>query len=377
MIASFSNMMIRAKIQGGIDMQKKRMMGAAMGVAMAASLATSAFAAWAPSKTQQEVISASGSANIGGTSSAVTTIVNGQKVPVGYPVTSTGNLILSQVSDPVILVTPLSHTQLGNQGMGEGLDYGDKAALETESGLTYGTNAKTNLVYQTVVNAKNTTEFLSKFSGNIQNDVEALIAQKIAAKKAELEDQRTKAEANGDQTAVAALDKQLAALDEADYASVDNYSPLAVFDVSANDAFLGQMNEGDSVDLTVEVNGVNENSDLIALHFTGDIVDCDAAIQAVNTDFANATVDFTVEVLDVSTQDGKATFTLSSFSPVMLLSRVEGQSSEEPVVSQKPETPQTSDRSNLQVWITLGATAAVAVVAMVAAVHKKKPSVEK
>lgn len=363
-------------------MRKNRMMGAALGIVMAASVATSAFAAWAPSKTQEEIISASGSATIGGSKISITTVIGGKKVPDGYPLTSTGNMILSQVSDPVILVTPLSLTQLGNQGVGEGLAYKDKAGLETESGLTYATNAKTNLVYQTGVNAQDTTEFLSKFPGDVKGAMEALIAQKIEAKRTELERQKAEAEADGDEEAVAAIEKQLAVLENPDYASVDNYSPLAVFDVSASAALLEQMNEEDAVDVTFEVNGVNENSDLIALHFMGNIEDCDAAMDMVNNDFANATLGFQVEVLDVATEDGKATITLSSFSPVMLMTRVEteegAQPSQEPQATQQPEEkPQPEESSNILPWVIGGIVVVVAVVLFVVAKSKKKTPVEK
>lgn len=363
-------------------MHKNRWIGAALGAAMMASLATSALAAWAPSKTQQEIISASGIANIGGSRAPITTIVGGGKVPEGYPITSSGNLILSQVSDPVVLITPLSLTQLGNQGVGEGLAYKDKAGLETESGLTYAANAKTNLVYQTVVNAQDTTEFLSKFPGDVKGAMEALIAQKIEAKRTELERQKAEAEADGDEEAVAAIEKQLAVLENPDYASVDNYSPLAVFDVSASAALLEQMNEEDTVDVTFEVNGVNENSDLIALHFMGNIEDCDAAMDMVNNDFANATLDFQVEVLDVATEDGKATITLSSFSPVMLMTRVEteegAQPSQEPQATQQPEEkPQPEESSNILPWVIGGIVVVVAVVLFVVAKSKKKTPVEK
>ena len=362
-------------------MHKNRWIGAALGAAMMASLATSAFAAWAPSKTQQEIISASGIANIGGSRAPITTIVGGGKVPEGYPITSSGNLILSQVSDPVVLITPLSLTQLGNQGVGEGLAYKDKAGLETESGLTYAANAKTNLVYQTVVNAQDTTEFLSKFPGDVEGAMEALIAQKIEAKRAELEQQKAEAEANGDEETVA-IEKQLAVLESPDYASVNNYSPLAVFDVSASAALLEQMQEGDTVDVTFEVNGVNENSDLIALHFMGNIEDCDAAMDMVNNDFVNATLDFQVEVLDVATEDGKATITLSSFSPVMLMTRVEteegAQPSQEPQATQQPEEkPQPEESSNILPWVIGGIVVVVAVVLFVVAKNKKKTPVEK
>lgn len=363
-------------------MHKNRWIGAAMGAAMMASLATSAFAAWAPSKTQQEIISASGTANIDGNRAPITTIIGGGKVPEGYPITSSGNLILSQVSDPVVLITPLSLTQLGNQGVGEGLAYKDKAGLETESGLTYAANAKTNLVYQTVVNAQDTTEFLSKFPGDVKGAMEALIAQKIEAKRTELERQKAEAEADGDEEAVAAIEKQLAVLENPDYASVNNYSPLAVFDVSASAALLEQMNEEDTVDVTFEVNGVNENSDLIALHFMGNIEDCDAAMDMVNNDFVNATLDFQVEVLDVATEDGKATITLSSFSPVMLMTRVEteegAQPSQEPQATQQPEEkPQPEESGNILPWVIGGAVVVIAVILFVVAKTKKKTPVEK
>lgn len=359
-------------------MRKNRVIGAALSAAMVASLATSAFAAWAPSKTQQEIISASGTANIGGTQSTITTVVGGGTVPEGYPVTSTGNLVLSQVSDPVILVTPLSQTQLGNQGVGLGLAWGDKAGLETESGLTYAANAKTNLVYQTVVNAQDTMEFVSKFPGDVQGAMEALIAQKIEAKRTALEQQKAEAEANGDAEALAAIEKQLAALEDPDYASLNNYSPLAVFDVSASAALLEQMQEGDTVDVTFELNGVNQDSDLIALHFRGDIEDCDSVLETVNSDFDNAVVDFDVEVLDVVVEDGKATITLSSFSPVMLMTRVETETTpaptQEPEASAQPSQAVTEpgeSSSNMMMWI-IGAVVVVLAIVVVVAVSKSK-----
>lgn len=357
-------------------MQKNRILGAAMGVALAASLAGSAFAVWAPSKTQQEIISASGNATIGGATKPITTIVSGGNVPVGYPVTATGNPILSQISDPVVLVTPLSQTQQANLGVGQGLVYGEKAGLETESGLTYAANAKTNIVYQTVVNAKDTTDFLARFPGDVQGDMEALIAKKIQAKKAELEAQKAEAESNGDTEAVAAIDKQLAALEEANYASVNHYSPLAVFDVSASAALLEQMKEGDTVDVTFDINGVNKDSDLIALHFRGDIQDGDTTIEALNNDFANAVVDFDVEVLDVAAEDGKATITLSSFSPVMIMTRVETEAavepSQQPQATQQPEEQPKEQENNIMLWVILGAVAVVVVIGVVVVATKKK-----
>lgn len=363
-------------------MRKNRLIGAAMGAAMVVSLATTTFAAWAPSKTQQEIISGGSNATVGGTTAPIVTIIGGQKVPDGYPVTSTGNLILSQVSDPVVLITPLSQTQLGNQGVGEGLAYGDKAGLETESGLTYAANAKTNLVYQLVANAKDTTEFLSKFPGDVQSAMKALIEQKIQKQRAELEQQKAEAEKNGDTELVAAIEKKLAKLDDPDYASVNCYSPLAVFDVSASAALLEQMKEDDTVDVTFEVNGVNEDSDLIALHFMGDIEDCDAAMETVNNDFEHAMVDFDVEVLDVKVEEGKATITLSSFSPVMLMTRVEteeeAQPSQEPIVTEKPEEEtQPENDNNIMPWVILGIVVVVAVLGIVVAVTKKKTPVKK
>lgn len=359
-------------------MQKKRVIGAAFGAALLASMITPGTAAWAPSKTQQEIISASGSATIGGTTTPVMTIVGGGQVPEGYPVTSTGNLILSQISDPIILITPLSLTQLGNQGVGEGLAYGDKAGLETESGLTYDANAKTNLVYQTVINAQDTTEFLSKFPGDVKEAMEAVIAQKIEVKRADLERQKAEAEESGDEESVLAIEKQLAALENPGYTSVNNYSPLAVFDVSASAALLEQMKEGDTIDVTFEVNGVNENSDLIALHFMGDIEDCDATLEMVKNDFDNVVVDFDVEVLDVTVEEGDATITLSSFSPVMLMTRVDSKVEEGQQETELPtqEESQPPKQDNWMTW-TIGGTVVIVVLAIAVVAGKKKASGKK
>lgn len=359
-------------------MRKNRLIGAMMGAAMAASVATSAFAAWAPSKTQQEIISGGSTATVGGTTAPVVTVVGGGEVSQGYPTTSSGNIILSQVTEPMILITPLSETQLGNQGVGVGLPYEEKAGLETESGLTYATNAETNLVYQMVINAKDTTEFLSKFPGDVQSAMKALIEQKVQKQREELERQKAEAEKNGDTDLVAAIEKKLAKLDDPDYASVDCYSPLAVFDVSASAALLEQMQEGDTVDVTFEVNGVNEDSDLIALHFMGDVEDCDAAMETVNNDFEHAMVDFDVEVLDVKVEEGKATITMSSFSPVMLMTRVETeeavQPTQEPVATQQPvdEDQQPEETGSVIPWVILGVVVVVAIVIVIVAVRRKK-----
>ena len=136
------------------------------------------------------------------------------------------------------------------------------------------------------------------------------------------------------------------------------------------------------MDVTFEVNGVNENSDLIALHFMGNIEDCDAAMDMVNNDFVNATLDFQVEVLDVATEDGKATITLSSFSPVMLMTRVEteegAQPSQEPQATQQPEEkPQPEESGNILPWVIGGAVVVIAVILFVVAKTKKKTPVEK
>ena len=359
-------------------MHKKQVIGAAIGASVLFSVIMPGMAAWAPSKTQQEILSARASATIGGITKPVMTVVGGGEVPEGYPVTASGNLILSQVTDPLILVTPLSQTQLGNQGVGEGLAYGDKAGLETESGLTYAANAKTNLVYQTIVNAKNTTEFLSKFPGNVKRDVEELIARNIQAEREELEREKADAEANGDEKTVASVEKQLAALEEPSRTSVNSYSPLAVFDVSASSALLEQMGEGDTVDLTLELNGVNQDSDLIALHFMGDPEDCDATRDLVNSDFAHAVVDFDVEVLEVTVEEKAATFTLSSFSPVVLMTRVESNAEEAPNQTEKPvhEESQGTDKGSWMAWTIGGAVGAGILVTAVMA-GKKKTSEKK
>ena len=151
--------------------------------------------------------------------------------------------------------------------------------------------------------------------------------------------------------------------------------PLAVFDVSASNALLEQMREEDTLDVTLELNGINEDSDLIALHFTGNLEDCDAAMEGVNADFANTTVDFAVEVLDVTVENGKAAITLSSFSPVMLMTRVEvasaAQPSQQPVETQNPAVSQTDGDNHLLFWGVLGVVAVVAVIGLVVATNKK------
>lgn len=228
------------------------------------------------------------------------------------------------------------------------------------------------MVYQTVVKAQNTSDFVARFPGDVKVKMEALIAKKMEAKRAQLEARKEEAKANADNEALDAIDRQLAALEGANYGSVDNYSPLSVFDVSASNALLEQMKEGDTVDVTFEINGVNQESDLIALHFRGDIQDCDATMEGINQDFQNTVVEFDVEVLDVVAEDGKATMTLSSFSPVMILTRVENQVEVQP--SQQPEEVPEEEKSNATPWVILGSV--VVVLGVVIAVTKKSSGKE-
>ena len=87
-------------------------------------------------------------------------------------------------------------------------------------------------------------------------------------------------------------------------------------------------------------------------------------------------------MLDVAVDDGKATITLSSFSPVMLMTRIETeegtQPSQEPQATQQPEEkPQPEESGNILPWVIGGAVVVIAVILFVVAKTKKKTPVEK
>lgn len=316
---------------------------------LATTITCSVFAEWVPSKTQQEIISGSGaiikeesltqetpvvqnpvtnntvSATPVPQTQVVTEvpIITGTSVPQGVPVTATGHAVLSKIDEPMIKVTPLSVTQSANSGVGDGLHFNDRNSMETDSGLTYLANEKTNLVYKTVQLAQDTSDFLTKFNGDTHNIMQEMIQQKIQTQKSSLQQKIEQAEQAGDLETVDKLQTMMGDLDHPEYNSVNRYAPFDMFDISITDALRQEMGSDGRVRVNLELNGIHDESDLIALHFYGEIEDTDQIHKELEENFENALLDLHVEVLDVEVENGIATIELSTFSPVMLMMRQE------------------------------------------------------
>lgn len=387
-------------------MNRNIILGGVFCTVLAMFTAIPAFAEWTPSKTQQEIISTSGSlikeepitqntnesSNENSNSTdkdknnptndrVITSVVvtTGDFVPEGIPVTSTGHAILSKIKEPMIKITPLSVTQSANEEVDDGLSFHDKKWLETESGLTYSDNEKTNLVHKTMVLAQNTSEFLSKFTGDAHSVMQEIIFQKLEREKLELYAKREEAEQNNDIETLLQIDSQLATIEQDHYTHVDNYAPFAVFDVAVTDALREQMGNNGKVSVTFELNGVKQDSDMIALHFRGDIEDTDIVHQALEEDFENSILEFDVEVLDVVVDHGVATIELSSFSPIMFMMRAEAVEENEPIVEESLEiedeishTISSELEDGQTIWGLNIAIAAVVVILLI--MYKKRKS---
>lgn len=287
--------------------------------AMAVLLATGAFAAdWHPSKAQTGAV------------------LEGNQVTIQNADGTTSSL---DVSDGGILVTNVANT----------LDYSGE--------LDVPTSDKTNVVYHAALATDSTSALLGKF-GNTEEATSAIETQ-IAANKAatverlntqrdELSAKVEKLKADGaseDEIAaaeqeLAQVDAQISATEAADYDSMDNYEPAALFDVSVSGDVAQAVADGGSVEIPVKVDGITPDSDVIALHFTGDLADAKAMAEELQND-ASATVEgMDVEVIPCTPGDGMVTLTMSSFSPVMILTRAQAA-----VVVDAPAEQATSESS--------------------------------
>lgn len=233
-----------------------------------------------------------------------------------------GEKVTMDASNGGILVTNVANT----------LDYSGE--------LDVSTSDKTNVVYHAAVATDSTSALLGKF-GNTEEAASAIDAQ-IAANKAatverlnsqkdELSAKVEQLKADGaseDEIAaaeqeLAQVEAEIAATESADYDNMDNYEAAALFDVSVTGDMEAALAEGDSVDVPVKVDGITPESDVLALHFVGDLSDASAVADALQTD-ANTTVDeLSIEVLPCVPSDGMVTLTMSSFSPVMILTRAQ------------------------------------------------------
>lgn len=294
------------------------------------------------------------------------------------------------VSDGGILVTNVANT----------LDYSGK--------LDVPTSDKTNVVYYAALATNSTSDLLGKF-GNAEEATSAIETQ-IAANKAvtveRLNAQRDELSAKVEQLKadgaseddIAAAEQQLAqaeaeiaATEAADYDSMDNYEAAALFDVSVSGDMEQMLAAGGSVEIPVKVDGITPESDVLALHFVGDLTDASTVAEKLQTDVSTTVDGMNVEVIPCTPGDGMVTLTMSSFSPVMILTRAQTEVTvEEPAeqattadssVAATPapqEAPQesveeTSTGSN--VWIYIVVVIVVVVIAGAVVVTRKKKTV--
>ncbi len=319
---------------------KKQIISTVAAVALAASLAMPAAAVWQPSRVQQSGTGTAASTPSGTTSTELE-VVN--EVPTG----TDGKAINVETSqNPWIKVTAVADTLAANEKFGADLSFSQKAGELTETGLFYSTNADTNLIYAAMDKAESTEAFLKLFGEDALAKVQADIG--------EGED-------------------------------LNDYEAAALFDVTASEGAKKLLN-GKAADVEVALPGVKADSKLVGLHFTNGPEDPEAAQETVKNDFANAKLEYDVEVIDTVAGDGKATITMDSFSPVMILVKTEKTAAaaaeataaptEEPAATEAPAAPADNGGSN---WV-LPAVIAVVVVAVGAVVvtrSKKKTTAGK
>lgn len=317
---------------------KKQIISTVAAVALAASLAMPA-AAWQPSRVQQSGTGTAASTPSGTTSTELEVM---NEAPTG----TDGKAINVETSqNPWIKVTAVADTLAANEKFGADLSFSQKAGELTQTGLFYSTNADTNLIYAAMDKAESTEAFLKLFGED-------------------------------------ALAKMQADIGEGE--DLNDYEAAALFDVTASEGAKKLLN-GKAVDVEVALPGVKADSKLVGLHFTNGPEDPEAAQETVKNDFANAKLEYDVEVIDTVAGDGKATITMDSFSPVMILVKTEKTAAaaeataaptEEPAATEAPAAPADNGGSN---WV-LPAVIAVVVVAVGAVVvtrSKKKTTAGK
>lgn len=319
---------------------KKQIISAVAAVALAASLAMPAAAVWQPSRVQQSGTGTAASAASGTTSTELEIVNN---APTG----ADGKVVNVETSqNPWIKVTAVADALAANEKFGADLSFDQKAGELTDTGLFYSTNADANLIYAAMDKADRTEAFLKLFGED-------------------------------------ALAKVQAAIGEGE--DVNDYEAAALFDVTASEGAKKLLN-GKAVDVEVALPGVKADSKLIGLHFTNGPEDPETAQETVANDFTNAKLEYDVEVIDTVAGDGKATITMDSFSPVMILVKAEktdaaaaeatAAPTEEPAATEASAAPSENGGNN---WV-LPAVIAVVVVAVGAVVvtrRKKKVTADK
>lgn len=317
---------------------KKQIISTVAAVALAVSLAMPA-AAWQPSRVQQSGTGTAASTPSGTTSTELEVM---NEAPTG----TDGKAINVETSqNPWIKVTAVADALAANEKFSADLSFSQKAGELTETGLFYSTNADTNLIYAAMDKAESTEAFLKLFGEDALAKVQADIG--------EGED-------------------------------LNDYEAAALFDVTASEGAKKLLN-GKAVDVEVALPGMKADSKLVGLHFTNGPEDPEAAQETVKNDFANAKLEYDVEVINTVAGDGKATITMDSFSPVMILVKTEKTAAaaeataaptEEPAATEAPAAPADNGGSN---WV-LPAVIAVVVVAVGAVVvtrSKKKTTAGK
>lgn len=332
----------------------KRVFKTILAVVLVLSMMTTAFAAWRPSEVQQGVTGSDAAiTDKNGNETKVEIISEPKKEQDGK------TQKVDEAEDAYIKITPVGDTMKANQdhdaqGNNANKSFLQKANDGTDSGLTYSTNEDTNLVYRSAQKADTTTKFLNSVNDKLQQDVENAIQTKVEAKKEELngkaaalEDEVKQLEAEGKTEEAAAkqqeldqVNKEIDKVNDPNYASVDNYAPIALFDVSLSAGAREQLGDGT---LTVEVNvdGVHEDSDVLGIHFFGELDDYDAVKDGLETDYDNTIMQYEHEILDAEPSgEGKVRFSMTHFSPVMILIRVEDEETlAAPAEPEMAETP--------------------------------------
>lgn len=329
---------------------KKKIVSVLSAAVLAAALAVPAFAApWQPSKTVQQVGGVSATVTSGDGQTAALEIISAPKTGTDGAVEN-----VKSATAPYIKVTPHAETSAANSALDEALPslrYAEKAGENTDSGLSYSDNDHVNLVYETVTKSTSTTEFLEKVGSDLLTKVTEAV--------------------------------QALATDGAEEA-VDDYTPAALFDVTASAGAIEQMGENGKVDVELEVPGVKEDTKLVAVHFLGSLADIEAAREALNSDFAAAILNYDAEILPAVAGDGTVTVTMTSFSPVMILTKAEEEeaapvaamATPEPEATPEPTAeptvePESSGSGFNWLWIVIAVVVVVAGVAF-AATRKKK-----
>lgn len=261
---------------------KKQLVSGALATVMAVALACPAFAVWQPSKTVQEVTPVQATVTAPGGTAQDLEITLQPKMTADNTVES-----VLTAAEAYIKVTPVSETQAANAALDAekpALAFAQKAGEITDSGLLYSDNDKVNLIYEAVTRSASTTQFLEKVGGNLLN----LVSEAVSG---------------------------------VTDATVDDFIPAALFDVTASAGAIEQMGEGGSVDIELAVPGITQDSNIIAIHFLGDVENMEAASESLSSDFENAVLNYDAEILDAVAGDGTVTVTMSSFSPVLILSQ--------------------------------------------------------